>query len=240
MRILLPKANMTDQTLAGDMPILDPTTVARIYCGLTEQQRTSPEPLFAHQLQRAIAAADQSREQHGAALVALSMLVVSPSVDELVGEMPETIDSCKIPVASTTLNGRKDWSAHWSMSAALTVATGSQFAAAMGEWKELSDSVSRRPDLANKDPSGFSFADLAADRAGLLAARHLTDPAQLANARRRLLQADDEQLMPEAAAQLEEGISNAEFLRRFGSTDDPRYIAKIKRIDDALRSVWLD
>jgi len=239
-RILLPRGRIIDQTLADDVLILDPSTIANIYCRLTEQQRTSPDPLFAHQLQRAISAAEPSREQHGAALVALAMLVADPRVDELVGEMPETISSCKIPVASTTLQGRKDWSKHWSMSAALTVATGSQFAAAMGAWKELSDSVSKRPNLARNDPSGFSFADLAADRAGILAARQLTDAALLGKARRGLLQADDEQLLPKAASRLDDGMSNTEFVRHFGGTDDPRYLALIKSIEDELRKGWVD
>lgn len=238
--ILLPEKGMNEQTLAEDALVLDSSKIANIYCRIAEQQRSSPDPIFAHQLQRAISAADQSREQHGAAFVALAMLVVHPRVQELVGEMPETIGSCMIPVVPTTLHGRKDWSKHWSMSAALTVATGSQFASAMGEWKELSDSISKGPDLANKDPSGFSFADLAADRAGLLIARKLTDPVQLAETRRLLLQADDEDLMPRSATRLEDGIGNAEFLRRYGGTDDPRYLAQIKRIDDELRKGWLD
>ena len=44
----------------------------------------------------------------------------------------------------------------------------------------------------------------------------------------------DSVLLPDAATHLNDGMTNAEFLRRFGATDDPRFVAEVKRIDDIL------
>jgi hypothetical protein len=233
-RLLIPATGLIDQAVASEAIVFSDATVSDIYCRLAAQQRSAPDLLFAHQLQRALVAARPTGEQHAAALVALAMLVVDPGVGKLVGNTLAKAKSCIIPPLPTSLQGRMDWPKHWSLSAALTVTTGNRFTIAMGEWKELSDSLSKNAYLAHDDPSGFSFVDLAADRAGFHVARQLIDPTRLGRSRTWLLSATDEQLLPGVTTRLNDGMSNAEFVRRFGATDDPRFVAELDRIDSEL------
>lgn len=239
-RIFLPKSGLLNQVLADPALQITDTVVARIYCRLTALQRAAPDRLFAHQLHRALMAAEPTAAQHGAALVALAMLVTDPRVGELVGDTPAKVRACLIPVPLTTLQGRSDSPKHWSVSAALTVATGGHLAVAMGEWKELADSLSQSDYLTHNDRSGFSFVDLATDRAGFLAGRQLTSSSRLGAARARLLAANDGELLPISATNLNDGMRNAEFVRRFGGTDDPRFRAALIVIDGDLQKVGLD
>ena len=110
----------------------------------------------------------------------------------------------------------------------------------MGEWKELADSLSQSAYLTHNDRSGFSFVDLATDRAGFLAARQLTSSSRLGSARARFLAARDKQLLPSSATHLNDGMRNADFVRRFGGTDDPRFQAALGAIDADLREGGLD
>ena len=65
-------------------------------------------------------------------------------------------------LGSPTMRGRHDWAQHFAVSAALAVLIGPQNAEAAGVVKEISDS---------RGGSGFSFADLSADLAGIQFAR---------------------------------------------------------------------
>ena len=65
-----------------------------------------------------------------------------------------------------TMRGRRDLAQHFFVSAHLTASTGAEAAQAAGLAKELVDA---------QRPSGFSFADLAADRAGARFARSVVE-----------------------------------------------------------------
>ena len=96
-------------------------------------------------------------------------------VDQRVGDFaqlsparPRQVPTAVVP---TLIYGRQDWPKHWALSAAIAVGAGMQLSEAAGEWKELADSLARQSRFAIADPSGFSMADLAADRAGFRTAR---------------------------------------------------------------------
>ena len=97
---------------------------------------------------------------------------------------------------------------------------------AMGEWKELSDS---RP-----GGTGFSFVDLAADRAGLALARRATDPATAAVTAKRLQSADTEYLLPIRALALSEGLTEQQFVTGFKTINSAQFNAAKARIDKVL------
>ena len=99
---------------------------------------------------------------------------------------------------------------HFWVSAALTVLTDESRATFIGLEKELAD--------ANPGGSGFSFADLAADRAGILFALAATRDAESAQATQMLIvqdgpQADD--YCPEIK-DLPEGITRDQFQTAYG------------------------
>jgi hypothetical protein len=97
---------------------------------------------------------------------------------------------------------------------------------AIGVYKEMADS---------RHGSGFSFADLAADRAGTRFGELLNRKSPRLNA---LLdkELNDGDLIP-VISDLPESISAVEFQRRFGNTNSPAYqqlTAEIERRLDAL------
>lgn len=126
------------------------------------------------------------------------------------------------------LHDRNDIAQHFIISAALAAWAGEPLAEAIGVWKELEDA---------RAGSGFSFADLAADRAGtrfgqLVRERDPRIEILLAGA---VLDGD---LLPSLAG-LPEYIPAAEFRRRYGSTDSPAYRALIDDIDRRITALAL-
>ena len=74
---------------------------------------------------------------------------------------------------------------------------------------------------------GFSFADLAADLAGIaLATQLLDDPARLADIEKRFRVADFS-LPPRG---LEEGLTRKQFQKRYGSLGDARFRDELERL----------
>jgi len=122
----------------------------------------------------------------------------------------------KIPVKATlTLNGRHDLAQHFLVSAGLTISTGTKLANLIGLAKEVEDS---------DGGSGFSFADLAADKAGVKLAETATDSeyhAFLLQENMVLVKMESE-FMP-AIDRLPEGIMKLEFNKQYGDLDSSSY-----------------
>lgn len=238
-QVAVPQGSLLAHARATGAPTLDEDAIAAIYCRMSRQQRSDPSTLLTQQLRRALAEAEPTPEGHGAALVALALFTVGPEATELAGD-GAALEPCVVAKPKVTLQGREDWAKHWALSAALETAAGSGISAAIGEWKELADTLAKDPLLAPKDPSGFSFVDLASDRAGMMTARKLGDPARLADARKELLTASEDDLLPAAALSLSDGLTDAEFAARYGATDDPRFGRKVEAIDAMLRRGGID
>ncbi|OSP53600.1 hypothetical protein [Pseudoruegeria sp. SK021] len=127
----------------------------------------------------------------------------------------------------TRLAERTDLRKHFILSAALQATGGSVASFGLGEIKELVDSGS--------GGSGFSFDDVAADRAGIRFAEVLAvaSPQQLA----ALAAGQEEGAFMPAIVGLPSGLTDAEFAARYRSVDSPAYAAQIDAIDariDAL------
>jgi uncharacterized protein YfiM (DUF2279 family) len=159
-------------------------------------------------------------------LVALAMVAVGPGAGRMAGDPDKLAGNCAVPGPELTLAGRADLAKHWALSAALAATYGENVSAVLGTWKEVADS--------GKGGSGFSYADLAADRAGILVARRLSDPAMAAATRRWLAQAKDADLLPMADLALAEGMSAEEFASRFVNTESKEHGRVVARIDAAL------
>jgi hypothetical protein len=165
--------------------------------------------------------ADASRENR-AALTALAAYVGGISLPRLLESEGRSIR--RAPRVLLTLHGRRDFAEHFTISAALSVNGGSRLANAIGLIKEEED--------AGKG-SGFSFTDLAVDRAGV----RVGDRATGADARqiRQTLAAarGDSDLLPDFR-DLPEFMPQAEFDRRYGPVGGPRYQKVIAGIDARL------
>ena len=175
-------------------------------------------PLFEH----AQASDDDVAEENRAAFTALAAYLSGISLPRLLEGDSKSIR--RAPRVLLSLHGRRDFAEHFMISAALTVNGGSRLANAIGLIKEEED--------ASKG-SGFSFTDLAANRAGVKLGERATGEAaaqmqqHLASARR------DADLLPDFR-DLPEFMSQAEFDRRFGPVGGPRYQKLIDSIDARL------
>jgi hypothetical protein len=175
-------------------------------------------PLFAYARQNG----GDAREENRAALTALAAYLAGISLPKLLEGNSQSIR--RAPRTLLSLHGRRDFAEHFVISAALSANGGSRLANAIGLIKEEED--------AGKG-SGFSFTDLAANRAGVrLGERATGDDAsrireQLATAH------NDADLLPDFR-NLPEFMPQAEFDRRFGPVGSPRYLTVIERIDAQL------
>lgn len=214
--------------------------VRAAYCRLGKLQTAKPNNDFAVHVRRAFApdrGAGPGPAGNRAYIIGLAMLTVDVRVGELVDLTPTMLGRCIVAPPTVLLHDRADLPKHWALSAALAAAAGSQFSQAVGEWKELADSLSRQSRFAIGDPTGFSFLDLAADRSGYLIAGLAIDPAAAERAAAGLAKAQQDDLLPQSLLGLPESISNAAFTKRFGDTRDPRFVAATARIDaELLRS----
>jgi hypothetical protein len=129
-------------------------------------------------------------------------------------------------IGTPTMRDRRDWTQHFMVSCFLTEVVGEGLAEAAGILKEQMD--------ARPGGSGFSFADLNADFAGVAFAVRL---------KKGILKLDTladkfavEDFLPRADG-LSDGISQEEFAREYGTVSDPRFkemTAKIRQRIEAL------
>ncbi len=123
-------------------------------------------------------------------------------------------------IGQPTAQSRSDSLLHFVISAAITLLQGEEEARFWGYAKEAFDSL--------PDGTGFSFADIAADEAGIRFAKTLRDgsitPAILAD------RFEINHFMPSLEG-LVEGLSQKEFVANYGSTDDERYSAVLNEIN---------
>lgn len=124
---------------------------------------------------------------------------------------------------------RKDLAQHFIGSAALTASVNQQAAKIAGEEKELSDA---------RSGSGFSFIDLAADKAGTRFGEMATSSPENA---RKMQQAmakikDYSDFMPDPR-DLPEHMNEADFKQRFESIDSPVYQDIVKQIDARIAAM---
>jgi hypothetical protein len=130
-----------------------------------------------------------------------------------------------VVLGEPTLHGRHDLAQHFSVSAALTAAAGPQAAESAGILKEMLDS---------RGGSGFSFADLSADFAGIAFARRLLDkPSRLADMERSF-RVGDYAISPRG---LPEGLTATEFAKKYGSLKDERYLRLQEDIRKRIESL---
>ncbi|MFC1751448.1 hypothetical protein ACFL2V_22000, partial [Pseudomonadota bacterium] len=108
-------------------------------------------------------------EHNKAALYAMAIYLGTEEFNVLVGAIPkQVLQHCQRNAPKTTLMERKDLSLHFIYSAAFKLIADSDISFSMGELKELQDSL--------YGGSGFSFVDLAADRAGIRFTELATSP----------------------------------------------------------------
>lgn len=128
-----------------------------------------------------------------------------------------------------TLDGRDDFAKHFMVSAAIAAYADTALSDAIGLYKEIEDS---------RHGSGFSFNDIAADRAGTrFGEQAVASKASARKLQHRILSGlDDGDLMP-AWSDLPEFMPEAEFKRRFGGIDAPAYRKMMQKIEQRVAAL---
>jgi len=178
-------------------------------------------PLFKLAAERA-AAGDPAAENR-AAMVVLTFYVNGKGLAAIV---PAARDWPRPPPRKVVLAGREDFAQHFTVSAALAANAGGPLSDAIGLYKEVDDS---------RGGSGFSFNDIAADRAGTRFGELATASRQSALKLQRQVSGGvrESDIMP-AVKDLPEFMPEAEFKRRFGGIGVPAYK---RMMDDIERRI---
>jgi hypothetical protein len=127
-------------------------------------------------------------------------------------------------IGRPALRQREDWALHFAISAALTAHLGPEKAEQLGIAKELWDA---------QGTSGFSFADLAADYAGIAFAEMLLgkDGDKKLAALVDRFKGDD--FLPRID-DLEDGLSWEQFMAKYGGPRDPRFLKHAQAIRERM------
>jgi len=157
----------------------------------------------------------------------LSLYAVQRGLKDLVHEEIQKQMESPVPV-SFTLYGRTDLPKHFLISAGLAVSAGSRLSNFIGIAKEVDDSGKG---------SGFSFADLAADKAGVrmgeLAAGSLETALIF---QQRMAEIEQETDFMPLIDGLPEGIRKLEFQKRYTDLDSGSYALVNAEIDKRINA----
>jgi len=187
-------------------------------------------PLF--QLARQRSETHDASEENRAALLALAMYFGDPRFERFVGEVvtPE-MKNRKQKTDHVRLSGHEDWVQHFTASIGLALTGGKGIADVIGQAKEVDDIT---------HSSGFSFTDIAADRAGT---RLATIAIGSDRAARRVQEAlagkITEQSFFPPVRDLPDQMSGADFKKRYGGLQSDAYKKMVAEIDQRIDRIPL-
>jgi hypothetical protein len=166
--------------------------------------------------------------ENRAAIFALAILLGHPDLEPFVGELDTDLRAqARRMVGTVALRGRRDWTRHFWVSAALVLLSNEATSDRIGLLKEQLDS--------QDGGSGFSFADMLANSAGTrFALAAIRDQSSARAMQARLARGFDLDAFFPPADGLPENIPAAEFQKRYGGVGGPRYQALVDEINRRL------
>ena len=180
------------------------------------------QPLFALAQSRS-AVSNHPAAENRALLLAMGVILSGNSIDYLVGAQAAAGLPQPRPI-KLTLRGRNDLARHFGVSAAITAAGGSALADTIGVFKEVDDS---------RGGSGFSFADLLADRAGVSLAE-VALGAKAGELQQYMSKRAHEADYMADYKDLPEGLMELEFKSRYEDLDSAAYALVNREIESRL------
>lgn len=237
--------------VAGARPLIEDTTkvlqqivrVAELKKRLVAQDKNKPLPTGDELLQlyvrQAALAAKQVRRENASRAFILALGIALDETDSLrklplAGGAIDAIEpeqrrverhAAFADMPATSMHGRADLAKHFLVSAHLVALLGSEPARGAGVVKEMLDS---------NGGSGFSFADMAANRAGIaFAVAVLKDRLTLDDIASSFTV---ESFMPPIEG-LREGLQAKEFTEAFGGVGDQRLQTELSRIEASISSL---
>lgn len=188
-------------------------------------------PLFAEATRRSQVSDAQPATENEAAILALAIYTGHHRLANLVGDVQPYHSQVVLPRYRPVLARRTDLTQHFVISAAIKVLAMQGVSNAIGEFKELMD--------RGQGGSGFSFADLAADMAGVELAVRASDPQFAGLIQQRLAKINDEAGFFPSIEGLPEGLSKAQFTAQFGEVESAAYQHAADRIRDRIAALPL-
>jgi len=170
-------------------------------------------------------------EENLAALMALAIFLGSSRFDSVVGALDkQTLATCQPRNSQMVLANRNDLRLHFIFSAAIKVISDSAISFSSGEFKELLDT--------QEGGSGFSFVDLAADRAGIRFAELALDEKGAKRLQQMASELRQEGTFFPSIAGLPEGIPQQDFDER-GGIDSDYYRQHLATINQRINGLTL-
>lgn len=182
------------------------------------------QPLFKQAYQRSTP--ETAISENRAVLIAISTYV---NKSEIQTYIPFDISPSTPRQYSASLYKRPDMAKHFMASAVLAASGAEALANMLGQNKELDDA---------KHGSGFSFIDLASDRAGLKFGKMATSSPAKARELQRIISniKDYTSFMPDVR-DLPESMNDIEFKNKFESVSSIKYKNMLKKIDGRISSL---
>jgi hypothetical protein len=184
------------------------------------------QPLFILAYQRSTQ--DNAIEENRAAIFVVNSYINEKNIQQFLPKKTQLVPPQYLEVY---VYKRADLSKHFIGSAALTASGSSYLADQSGIKKELMDA---------KKGSGFSFIDLAADRAGTHFGNMATSsPEKARGIQRAMIKISDYTAFMPNVLDLPENLSNQAFSEKYGSIDSPAYQNMLKLIDQRISALPL-
>jgi hypothetical protein len=164
--------------------------------------------------------------ENRAVILVATFYVLGISLEQI---LPEAAGWPRPARRMVTVDGRNDFAKHFMVSAAIAAYADTALSDAIGLYKEIEDS---------RSGSGFSFNDIAADRAGTkFGEKAVASEASAQQLQHRVASGlNDSDLMP-LWSDLPEFMSEAEFKRRFGGVDAPAYQKMMQTIEQRVAAL---
>lgn len=226
-----------NKTLAMNLPLVNKQELSRFYryhlilTSYYTLRKNEPIPLSQLLIPVMRLASEQSGkgnaiEENRAAILITSLHILGISLKTL---FPEAVDWPKQQKYRVTLDGREDFAKHFMLSAAITAYADTRLSDAIGLYKEIEDA---------RSGSGFSFNDIAADRAGTQFGEKAIENRMSALKIQEKLSSglDDRDLMP-AWSDLPEFLSQEAFKERFGAVNTPSYLQLMDKIEKRIANL---
>lgn len=175
---------------------------------------------------------DEAIMENRAALLALAIYFGNYRFNTLLNAVPDaTIQQCQRARSAVSLAGRQDLALHFIYSVAIKIIADSQMSFAVGELKEMLDSL--------QGGSGFSFADLAADESGIRFAELATTPESAERVQMMAAELKHEERFFPAIDNLPEGIPQQQFEEEYGGTEGSYYKGRLTQIKASINALPL-
>lgn len=167
--------------------------------------------------------------ENRAAILALGYLLGNERVGAFAGGLERPASQARKMFTQVKIRGRRDWTQHFTVSAALQVLGNRSASFDVGILKE---------ELDADGGSGFSFGDLLADRSGTEFASQVTASQEQAIAFQNKISKGflEEDYIPPGTG-LPEGIADREFQADFGGVGGPEYSKLLAEIDARIASL---